>query len=412
MTLVTDNLLDSLLKSAPSGCSEAYPEAVLQKAHELLSVKGIPEVRNESYKYSNIHRFIRESGACVASDRIAPVYNTDSTDSYAVVIVIQNGFPTVAKSPTDPSVLVQIGGKGFNPSISDDPMAALNLVFQPAPLCLNLSGNTGNVLIINRCDSTSPILSQAALQILVADNATSTIEYRQISTGRECFRNDSIALTVGKNSKTIFNILQEEHSMMAGVTNMIVQQEAESSLEINHIALSGKLIRTMMDIHLNGRLCHTAMSGVYLPARNEQFDTRTVIKHLQPDSESNELYKGIIAENGRGIFNGKVYVDQIAQKTNAYQSNKNMLLGPEATANSKPELEIYADDVKCSHGSTTGQTNEESLFYLRARGIREEVARKLLMSAFLEDALNRISDDTFREKASAAVAAKLDKLIS
>ena len=150
------------------------------------------------------------------------------------------------------------------------------------------------------------------------------------------------------------------------------------------------------------------MYGLYLLDGTTHTDNHTLADHRQPNSYSNELYKGILDGKSTGVFNGKVFVRQAAQKTNAFQSNRNLVLSREASMNTKPQLEIFADDVKCSHGATVGQLDEDMLFYLRTRGIPAENARALLMRAFAEDVLTTISIAPFKEYVERFIAQRLD----
>jgi Fe-S cluster assembly protein SufD len=158
---------------------------------------------------------------------------------------------------------------------------------------------------------------------------------------------------------------------------------------------------------VDGENCESILNGIYLTEENQHVDNHTLVDHRKPHCYSNEKYKGIMNGNSTGVFNGKVFVRQDAQKINAYQSNQNILLSDDATINTKPELEIYADDVKCSHGSTTGQLDEEAMFYLQARGIGKESARKLLVQAFLDEAVNEIESEIFKEKVLQIINEKL-----
>jgi Fe-S cluster assembly protein SufD len=148
-----------------------------------------------------------------------------------------------------------------------------------------------------------------------------------------------------------------------------------------------------LTINVAGTNCTTNLNGAYLLKENQHVDNHTVVDHLAPHCNSNELYKGVIDDKATAVFNGKVFVRKDAQKINAFQSNGNVLLSDNASVNSKPELEIYADDVKCSHGSTTGQLDEEAVFYLRARGLSEKSARHLMVSAFIGDVLEKIESE-------------------
>ena len=155
------------------------------------------------------------------------------------------------------------------------------------------------------------------------------------------------------------------------------------------------LVRNNLNIEVNGENCTSNLNGAYLLKNRQHVDNHTIVDHKVPNCNSNEMYKGVIDDNSTAVFNGKVFVRKDAQKINAFQSNGNVLLTDDAAINSKPELEIYADDVKCSHGSATGPLDEEAVFYLRARGLSEKSARKLLVSAFVQEVFDRIENETF-----------------
>lgn len=167
---------------------------------------------------------------------------------------------------------------------------------------------------------------------------------------------------------------------------------------INTLTLDGSWVRNNLNIHVKGQNSFAGLNGVYLLNGNQHVDNHTMVDHSVPHCESSELYKGIAHDTATAVFNGKVFVRKDAQKTNAFQQNANILMSPDATVNSKPELEIYADDVKCSHGSTTGQFDEEAVFYLRSRGIGEKSARELLVQAFAGDVLDTITVESIRTK--------------
>lgn len=176
-----------------------------------------------------------------------------------------------------------------------------------------------------------------------------------------------------------------------------ISQAEKSVFKITTVTASGTWVRNELNIRIEGEHCETFLSGAYFPKQDQLIDNHTFVDHQVPNCYSNELYKGVLFENGKGVFNGKVYVHIDAQKTNAYQSNANIMMSDNASMFTKPELEIYTDDVKCSHGTTTGQFDEEALFYLRARGLSEESAKRLLVSAFTSDVMNRISISSWKE---------------
>jgi Fe-S cluster assembly protein SufD len=167
-------------------------------------------------------------------------------------------------------------------------------------------------------------------------------------------------------------------------------------------------VRNNLNSLINGDNCEANFKGLYFLNNNEFADNHTLADHSSPNSNSNEIYRGIINDSATAVFNGKILVRPDAQKTNAYQSNKNILLSDEATINTKPQLEIFADDVKCSHGATSGTIDEESLFYLRARGISEDLARSLLLSAFAYDLISEIIIPELKNKIKNQIAKRLN----
>jgi Fe-S cluster assembly protein SufD len=164
------------------------------------------------------------------------------------------------------------------------------------------------------------------------------------------------------------------------------------------MTLSGELVRNNHNVVLADSNCEAHLNGLFISSGTQQIDNHTLIDHQMPHCESNELYKGIAKDKSSGTFNGKIFVRKDAQKTNAYQSSKNILMSDDATINTKPQLEIYADDVKCSHGTSTGKIDTEALFYLKARGIDEESARKLLLQAFAQELIDKIEIPSLQER--------------
>jgi len=213
------------------------------------------------------------------------------------------------------------------------------------------------------------------------------------SSSTESFSLPIVEYYVGQNARLSIDKIQLESEKSFSISTDQVYQERDSYFKINTISLSGKFIRNSLNILVDGENCETHLNGAYLPQEDQVIDNHTVVDHLQANCNSNELYKGVLNGKSIGVFNGKVFVRPNAQKINAFQSNANVLISDDASMNSKPELEIYADDVKCSHGSTTGQMDEDAIFYLRARGISEKSAKALMTQAFIGDVLNKIDNE-------------------
>jgi len=199
-------------------------------------------------------------------------------------------------------------------------------------------------------------------------------------------------IDIAKDANVVWDKIQDGGEQYYLTDNTFVKQDRASVYTINTITVSGNIVRNNLVIDVDGEYAENHMNGLYLLHGKDHCDNRTLVRHNQPNTNSNELYKGILADNSTGVFNGKIIVAQIAQKTNAFQSNRNLLLSNDANIYTKPQLEIFADDVKCSHGATSSQIEDSELFYLQARGIGKEMAKSLLTLAFAGEVLERITE--------------------
>ncbi|WP_109832347.1 Fe-S cluster assembly protein SufD [Reichenbachiella versicolor] len=204
------------------------------------------------------------------------------------------------------------------------------------------------------------------------------------------FCNETKNYIVKANANISLYKVQEESSNAIYVGNTNVSQERDSVFSSYVFTFDGDIVRNNLNISVNGEGVESNMYGLYLTKGKSHVDNHTTVDHTQPNTNSNELYKGIIDDESRAVFNGKIFVRQAAQKTNAFQSNGNILLSDKAVINTKPQLEIWADDVKCSHGCTTGQLDEEAIFYLRARGISLEKAKSMILLANASEVIEKI----------------------
>ena len=187
-----------------------------------------------------------------------------------------------------------------------------------------------------------------------------------------------------------------------------ISQLKDSNFTLNTVTLNGAFVRNDVLVNVEGENCETHLNGAYIMKENQHVDNHTTVDHIFPNCNSYELYKGVMDDKSTAVFNGKVFVRPNAQKINAFQSNANVLLSDDATINSKPELEIYADDVKCSHGSTTGQLDLEAVFYLRSRGISETDARSMVVAAFMTDVLSKVASNELKSYIYQQLAARFN----
>ena len=222
------------------------------------------------------------------------------------------------------------------------------------------------------------------------------------------FTNSVTEIFVGKNAKADWHKLQNDSQTTYLIDSTFAKQERDSLATVNTFAFGGKLVRNNLDFIHTGENINSFMNGITIIGNEQLVDHHTAVHHNEPNCESYQNYKGVFKDKAHGVFNGKVFVNKIAQKTNAYQQNNNILLSEGATIDTKPQLEIFADDVKCSHGCTVGQLNDEALFYLRARGISKKEAQALLLYAFANDAMENIDIEPLKLKVAKLLAEKLE----
>ncbi len=216
-------------------------------------------------------------------------------------------------------------------------------------------------------------------------------------------------IVLGENAVVEYDKLQIESDRAFHVGGMFIQQERNSSFTSNTISLSGSLIRNDVNVVLDGEGAEATLNGLYLGTGSQLIDNHTTIDHAKPHCPSHELYKGILAEKSKGVFNGKIKVRKDAQKTDAKQTNKNLILSEDASIDTKPQLEIFANDVKCTHGATIGQLDEEQVFYLRSRGVEERSARDILTFAFASEIIERIRVEPLRGQLEQMIRERLSK---
>lgn len=201
---------------------------------------------------------------------------------------------------------------------------------------------------------------------------------------------------VEKDARLKVNVYQEESNKVHFIGNKFFELSERSNLKVTAVNFQGKFVRNNFRVILNGEHAEATVNGVFINENEDHTDSRILIKHNAAHCESFQTFKGILDDKSTGVFNGKVYVAEGAQKTNAFQSNKNILMSEEAVINTKPELEIYADDVKCSHGATCGQLDENAIFYAQTRGIPRDKAKKLIVFAFAQEVIQAIDNQDFK----------------
>ncbi|GAB3028137.1 Fe-S cluster assembly protein SufD [Spirosoma pulveris] len=393
---------------------------------------GFPTIRHEEWKYSNVSSLIKEdfaldTASSLTADDLAPleIPNLEGNILYFV-----NGIyhPELSRI-VSPAEQLQI--TSFAEAIKADPdfmgahfaryadyqdsaFTALNTAMASDGVVVRVPNNTTvEQPIILRFVTDARvhnITSQPRNLVVIGKNAEVMMaeSYRTLGE-HSSFVNVVTEIVLDRDARMQYYKVLNETAKAYHIGTTQVHQADNSHFYSASITLNGHFVRNNLNIVLNGQHAEAFMYGLYMPNGRQHVDNHTLVDHAMPNSYSNELYKGILDDNSTGVFNGKIFVRPDAQKTNAYQSCKNVVLSPGASMNTKPQLEIYADDVKCSHGTTTGQLNDEALFYMRSRGIPKDEARTLLLYAFSQDVLSQLKIQPIREYLEGVVREKLTK---
>lgn len=255
------------------------------------------------------------------------------------------------------------------------------------------------IFVVNISDSEQQFIHNGKNIIDVGENSQVNIveTYRHVKEGTY-FNNINTDVFVAANAHVNHVRLQMESKEAYQITTLNIRQQKDSTYTAVSVDLGGAIVRNNINVDLQDSNIESNLYGLYLGKDKQLIDNHTFIDHAKPHCNSNELYKGILDDKAHGVFNGKVLVRQDAQKTNAFQSNQNILLSDSAGVDTKPQLEIFADDVKCSHGATVGELDSGAMFYLRARGIGEKEAHVLLRQAFVGEVLEFVKQESLREK--------------
>lgn len=393
-------------------------KAAISKFSEL----GFPTTRNEEWKYTNVspileHKFklLQEPVGLTKKD-IQP-FLFEGLEENVLVFINGKFSEELSKIQSDASGLI-IGSLkdamnhhtsivnqhlGSYISFEDESFTALNTAFTNEGAFIYVPENMvveTPIHLLNLSDSQDSDLISHPRNLFIAGKSSQVqiIESFHALSDATYFNNLVTEVFVDENAIVDHLKIQEESRHAFHVSNTQVHQQSNSVYTSVNIDLGGSLVRNNLSVQLNGKNCESHLFGFYLGTGTQHIDNHTFIDHAMPHCFSNELYKGILDEKARGVFNGKILVRQDAQKTNALQSNKTLLLTNDAQINAKPQLEIFADDVKCTHGATIGQLDDEALFYLRARGISEEMAGAMLRHAFISDVLENVKIDAVRQR--------------
>jgi Fe-S cluster assembly protein SufD len=416
----TSTIKDRLISEFETSKSFLFGNTQLREyAMESFYEQGIPNRKHEEYKYTPVDLILKGefdfSTTKNCSD--AQIEHLKFLKG-AYVVIIENGvfveglsnLQNLPKGLTLCSLVDAV--KSNSPvfekhyaqyaDVNADPFIALNTAMTKDGVFIHVAKNTiieKPIHIIHISTTVLNTIIHPRNLIIVDENAQAKIieSFETVDSTTKTFNNALTEIVINENAIVDHYKIQDENEWGYLMNTTQVIQKKQSVFSTHTFTLSGSLVRNNLTLVLDGEHIESHLNGLYLTTGNQVVDNHTLVDHRKPNCNSNELYKGIIDGKSTATFNGKIFVRKDAQKTNAFQSNKNILLSEAGTINTKPQLEIYADDVKCSHGTSTGKLDEDKIFYLRARGLSSESAKKLLMHAFASEVVDTIKIEPLRE---------------
>lgn len=394
-----------------------------ETAFEAFSGKGFPTTKLEDWRFTNVSPFLKEDFRLLpGAASLHGLHNAAHIpllDAYEVVL--KNGMlnedvtiPGVKILPLRTALKNENLRSYFGRYINSEKhsFAALNTALFENGIVIEADKNIicdKPIHITHVYNAEESVFIQPRILIIAHKSSKIQIVESVVVIGdKPLFINNVTECYVAENAQVDQYNLQIAPSNTHLVNfNQTVQQSNSLFNNYTYSLPDAAFMRNNLHLDLNGTNTESHLYGLYLAGGNQLTDNHTVVNHMFPNCLSNELYKGVLLDNARAVFSGRIYVHQDAQKTNAFQQNNNILLSNKAVVDSKPQLEIFADDVKCSHGSTVGSLNKEALFYLQSRGIGETAARNLLVRAFAFDVTNKIQIPAVREYVEKLITRKM-----
>jgi Fe-S cluster assembly protein SufD len=407
-----------------AGNGPAWVKELRRSAIASFETLGFPTNRNEDWKYTSVGSLVatgfqldehgRNDTTSVAEDALRALSFADSADNrlvfvngvYLPELSGLRGLPVGARVESlaealrrDDDILHAHLSRYVR--YQEHSFVALNTAFiEDGALILIPKGAVMEepiYLVFVSTGQYRPVVSHPRNLIVAEEGSQARIVESHVGAGNGAYFANAVTEIFGGEGASIEHyLLQREGDAGFHIGTLEAELSRQCNLSAHSITLAGSLVRNDVHVVLNGEGSECCLNGLYLVDGKQHVDNHTEIEHCMPRARSQELYKGILSGSARGVFNGKILVHKDAQKSDARQTNKNLVLSENAVINTKPQLEIHADDVKCSHGSTVGQLDRDSLFYLRSRGIGSAEAQSLLCYAFASEVVNKVKIATMR----------------
>lgn len=395
-------------------------KSIQSEAKSSFLSAGIPTVKDEEWKFTNLSKIFKNDYVTQTAQGLELDDKLSSFDQYS--IVLENGVVDLTRSNLTDDSSIEISDLKdklqdenfvkniFNKSFDNDflPLVDVNTALLQGGVYIKVKKGKAieKPIVIQQLLSSQSAnaVSYARIIVEIEANAEATIITSTKTNGAHATISNFVGeIHVAEDARFKFLCLQNDKENASQINNIKITQQKSSVIDTFTISLNGDLIRNNLSIILDAEHIESNFSSVFLLKGKTHVDNHTVADHKFPNCLSNELYKGILDEKSRGVFNGKIFVREDAQKTNAFQSNNNILLSDDAIINTKPQLEIWADDVACSHGCTVGQLDKDAIFYLNTRGIGQKKAKALLLESFAMEVVTKIKHEGFKEYVTALI---------
>lgn len=403
------------LRATLPGASLPWLAALRDRAAVAFAAQGFPTRRVEAWKYTDLAPL---SGTAFGEPltRLDRALDLPPTQ-HARAVFVDGRFRAdlstlaglgIAAGSLAAALPLLEGGLGAQARVAEHPMAALNTMLFEDGLLVDVPAGTaaGVVELVHLATESDRAPSFHPRHLIrLGAGATLTLVETMAGPATRYLHNPVLEIEVAERARLNHGRIQQEGAEAVFLSTLYATVAAGGTYDNFTLNAGAKLARNEIHLMLAGARAAAHMNGVQLVADGQHADTTTALDHAAPDCASRQTYKTVLSGRSRGVFQGRIHVHQVAQKTDGYQMNQALLLSPEAEMDSKPQLEIYADDVKCSHGATVGALDDDLLFFLRSRGIPAAQARAMLVEAFVTEAVEAVEDATIREAALAALGA-------
>jgi len=406
-----------------AGNGPRWLHSIRQAAIERFAELGFPTTKDEDWKFTDLTPLTRSLFKFPEDGRVTPtslqLESFGLSGSVSNRLVFVNGrysakFSVVHPVGARPEVKVTRLGEALasEPGLVEEYLArqadyrqdaftALNTAFMEEGAVISIPKGVVleapiQVLYVSMATKEPMIIQPRNLIVMGENSQASVVEHYVSLNGGVYFTNAVTEAVVGENSVLSHYRIEQESRQAFNISTLRVQQHRSSSVSCHAFLMGGSLVRNNVHPVLAGEGCDCLINGLWTSNGQQHIDNYMRVEHLSPHGTSRQLYKGILDGQSRGVFHGRIVVHKAAQKTDAKQTNRNLLLSDDAQIDTKPQLEIYADDVKCTHAATIGQIDEEALFYLRSRGIDAESAQAVLLLAFASESLERMKEEPVR----------------